>query len=235
MKEKKSFKLFILLFVISGMAYWGYLNFLVDSHVNEVEEIKKVDMSVNKEKSLERKLASSPRNLKQDYKLDEDIRVTFQARKKEKFEQKKLLEKMKVSVPPFPHKDGYHLVEDYVAIEANKDTIEQYPFAFEKLGHLLIPKTEAASDENFALLYNDNSKTLAIVTGVVKVTFKDRIYYDLGFFDNYESATEYERINKVFFKFSNFQQAQAALDFAKNSDTVKRADLELIEYERGAR
>lgn len=137
---------------------------------------------------------------------------------------------------PIVYGDGngneYKILEDFVAVKKTKENENDYPEAKVKLGHFIVPKAQAPADA-LILMENASVGTVAIFTGLIKAKLNDITMAESLLSEvSYDIHLKYEHIGLVMYKFSNYQDTISAKKTLDQSNFVRRATIELLEYER---
>tara|TARA_B100001971_G_scaffold111191_1_gene102113 strand:- start:57104 stop:57862 length:759 start_codon:yes stop_codon:yes gene_type:complete len=126
----------------------------------------------------------------------------------------------------------YRLLNDFVAVKKTKENENDYPDAKIKLGHFIVPAELAPSDA-IPLMENAQTGNIAIFTGLIKVKLTDmRQAESLISQVRYDIHLRYEHIGLVMYKFSSYEDTMLAKRELDQSSYVRRATIELLEYER---
>lgn len=127
--------------------------------------------------------------------------------------------------------EDYSLVEDTFAV-LKRDWDEDDPqIVGEFLGHYLVKSYTPIADSN-PVMIEQNSKSFAIVTKVLKVKLIDLDRRDEIFTQSYQVVEEYPHINVVLYKFNDLDQMQLAAIAASQNPEVLRSTIEIL---KGAR
>lgn len=173
----------------------------------------------------------------------DNIRVANPNRKKEEFKEEfslrgreNMFRNSREPSSKIVYGDGkgneYRLLKDYYAVKKTSENENDYPGSELRLGYFIVGKDEAPSN---ALRVMENAQTglPAIFTGLIKVKL-----HDIGLADNvvrdfnYEVEYQYDHISLVMYKFGSFSETMAAKKSLDQNPNVKRATVELLEYER---
>lgn len=173
----------------------------------------------------------------------DNIRIANPNRKKEEFKEEfslrgrnNLYRNSREPSSKIVYGDGkgneYRLLNDYYAVKKTPENENDYPGRELRLGYFIVRKDEAPSN---VLRVMENAKTdhPAIFTGLIKVKL-----HDIGLADNvvrdfnYEIEYQYDHISLVMYKFGSFSETMSAKKSLDQNPNVKRATVELLEYER---
>lgn len=125
----------------------------------------------------------------------------------------------------------YKFVPDFVALKATDENRERFPEGKDYLGFWIVPSS--LNITGLDMVYNEDTKRVGILTGVLKVTFKSNNGSDL--FESRHVFKSYPHLKKVFYRFDGIEESSEALKAATSSPNVKRAQLEILEFHRSAR
>jgi hypothetical protein len=214
----------------------SYRHHFTDKEKKEFKKnsLKSADSTFKSERSKERKLAQVDQ---------ETISIANPNRKKEEFkEEYSLRGRENISratrepSSKIVYGDGkgnvYKLLDDYYAVKKTNQNANDYPDSELRLGYFIVSKDNAPSD---ALRVMENAQTgrAAIFTGLIKVKLADISLADNLVRDfDYEILYQYDHISLVMYKFNSFEETMAAKKTIDTNPNVKRATIELLEYER---
>ncbi len=132
--------------------------------------------------------------------------------------------------------DGiYGMSNEHLAIKATAENKKKYPDHIEKLGYIIVRDMDLV-EESKRVSVNINTGTYGIITGVLKIKYKDGSdYRSLLDSYEYEVSNSYEHINRVHFQFSDAEIAVKNRSILESNPNVVKVDLEILEYSRHGR
>lgn len=133
--------------------------------------------------------------------------------------------------------DAYALSADLAAVRKSPSNEGVYPGAPMVNGYYIVDRLAVAGEgEVRDVVQNKNTKKAAVFTGQIKVKLREFAYErDFEHIYGCEIALRYEHISSLLCRFDTYQEALAALNQMKKDPGVKRANLEILEYERQGR
>lgn len=142
----------------------------------------------------------------------------------------------------------YQLVKNLMAIKEEDFIPMQYESEGQLNGYYLVKKESDDYERSaLAVVYNEDTKGVAIFTGILKIKFFDFeqasgldeiIHSKLGRSIPMQIVEEYPHINMAFYKFDNFEQTMMVYDLLSSEtlkETFERVTIDLLEWHRSTR
>lgn len=137
-----------------------------------------------------------------------------------------LIKRLKEKKEFYLHKDLY-AIKDADFVEGEYEVIEK------KLGYYVVKSKDYAPENALRVVTKDGSHSFGIFTGVLKVKLSDMSEAENLLEDrHYEIIERYDEIQRVFYKFDNYQSTMGSYQTLKTSHLVEQVEVELLEYQR---
>jgi hypothetical protein len=250
MTMMKKYILFIFLFIscaLVGVYFFSHeseqkIQANYRHHYTKKEKIalKKARMNETYQKNKKQNTANKRELAQEDIKT---VKVANPNRKKEEFKEDyslrgrdSLYRNSREPSSKIVYGDGkgneYRLLQDFYAVKKTPENENDFPYSQLKLGYFIVPK-DAAPTNALRVMENAQTGRAAIFTGLIKVKLNDIGLADNVVRDfNYEIVYQYDHISLVMYQFSDFTETMNAKKSLDQNPAVKRATIELLEYER---
>lgn len=206
------------------------------------KENEKPELAVSK--ATRRSLASVNNKSNNVHKNDEKINKLFQRLapvKKDISDAPSLAEASELT-EFITNESQYNLMQDYYAIKKSEvSNSEDLDIVEQKLGFLIVKADEQMRPQNtLRVVYNGDTKSKAIFTGVLKVKLtdmkdKDSLFGDIA----YQVLDTYEDIRVVHYQFDSYEEAMEAYNLVSQDEDlqqlIERINIELLEFARSSK
>lgn len=142
----------------------------------------------------------------------------------------------------------YKLIRNLMAIKEEDFVPTQYESEGKFNGYYLVKKdTDDLERSALAVIYNEDTKGIAIFTGILKIKFIDfeqasvlgeMIQAKTGGAISLHITEEYPHINMAFFKFDNYEQTMNVYDLLNSNSfktIIERVTIDLLQWHRTIR
>lgn len=131
---------------------------------------------------------------------------------------------------------GYQFLKKTKAYKLSKEIIERFPNGHQHLGFWIAEHDGEASTEALDVVYHDKRKSYAVLTGALKIMYKDPREAD--YFRSETEGQEHQsfpHISSVLYKYQDKAFLFKAQKLCLENPSLEICEIEMLEHDRGSR